>query len=78
MTPAFSAFVPDISEQERSLCGVLNSTHRQQNGVRHLQGITWNSGTEGYAEVTIFALKFDAVFILTLVTAARQTQGKRT
>lgn len=35
--------------------------------------MTGNRGTEAYLETAIFALKFNAVFILTLSQAVRQT-----
>lgn len=57
--------------------GVLNSTEWQQDRVRHLQGMTRNGGTEGYLEAAVFTLKLNAVFILTLAKAIRQTHKQR-
>lgn len=69
--------VPDVSEQEGGLCGVLNRAKRQQDRVGHLQGVARNGGTERHGEVAVLALKFNVVFILTLVAATTQvTEGR--
>lgn len=59
------------------MCGVLNSTEWQQDGVRHLQGTTGNGGTERYLKAPVFSLKFNAVLMLTLGEAIRQTSKQK-
>lgn len=57
--------------------GVLNSTEWQQHRVRHLQGMAGNGGMEVYLEAAVFTLKLNAVLVLTLPQAVRQTHRHR-
>lgn len=66
-----NSYQPDIFEQEIGFGRVLNSAEWKQHGVRHLQGMAGDDGTETHLEAAIFTLKLNAVFILTLYRAVR-------
>lgn len=55
--------------------GVLNSAKRQQDRFRHLQGVARNGGTERHTEGAVLALKFNVVFVFTLVAAITHHTG---